>query len=60
MITKEKLQKHIEAFPEIISIDELIDKLVFIDKLEKRVQASENNETISTIELEKEMSEWFK
>mgnify|MGYP000336082736 CR=1 FL=1 len=34
MITKEKLQEHISKFPDKISIDELIEKLVFIDKLE--------------------------
>jgi len=37
MITKEKLQKHISKFPDEIHIDELIDNLVFIDKLEKRI-----------------------
>ena len=60
MITKEKLQKHIDKLPESISIDELIDKLIFIDKLEKRIEASKNDETISEEELEKEMKEWFK
>jgi ubiquinone/menaquinone biosynthesis C-methylase UbiE len=31
MITKEKLQEHISKFPDQISIDELIEKLIFIE-----------------------------
>ena len=60
MITKEKLQEHISKFPDQISIDELIEKLIFIDKLEKRIQLSEANTSISEEELENEMSKWFK
>ena len=60
MITKEKLQEHISKFPDKINIDELIDRLVFIDKLEKRIQASDKNEVISEEELEKDIQQWFK
>lgn len=60
MITKEKLQAHIAKFPDEISIDELIEKLVFIDKLEKRIQLSEANTSISEDNLENEMQQWFK
>jgi len=60
MISKVKLLAHIDKLPDEISIDELIDKLVFIDKLEKRIVESNNNETISEEELEREIKEWFK
>ncbi|MFK8061455.1 MAG: hypothetical protein AB8B78_15380 [Polaribacter sp.] len=60
MITKEKLQEHISKFPDQISIDELIEKLVFIDKLETRIQLSEAKTSISEEELENEMDKWFK
>jgi hypothetical protein len=33
MITKEKLLAQLETFPDNVSIDELIDRLVFIDNL---------------------------
>ena len=59
-ITKEKLIKHINKFPSELSIDELIDRLVFIEKLERRIEQSKNNETITEQELENEMKEWFK
>lgn len=60
MITKQKLLQHIDKFPDNISIDELIDRLILIEKLEKRIEESKNGETISEADLEKEMKEWFK
>lgn len=60
MITKEKLQEHISKFPDKFSMDELIEKLMFIDKLEKRIQLSEANTSISEATLENEMQKWFK
>lgn len=60
MITKEKLKQHIDNFPNELSIDELIDRLVFIDKLEKRIVESDRGETVSEEELKSEMGKWFK
>ncbi|MCF8371485.1 MAG: hypothetical protein K9H64_07675 [Bacteroidales bacterium] len=60
MITKEKLKTHIDSFPDELSIDELIERLLFVEKLENRIAESENNETISEAELEKEIQEWFR
>lgn len=59
MLTKEKLQEYISQLPNEISIDELIDKLIFIDKLEKRMEESLNSETISEEDLKSEMEQWF-
>ncbi|MBK9717879.1 MAG: hypothetical protein IPQ02_09095 [Saprospiraceae bacterium] len=58
MITKEKLLAQIESFPENISIDELIDRLIFIEKLENRILESEKEETISEEELKTIISKW--
>ena len=60
MITKEKLKEHIDKFPDSFSIDELIDRLVFIDKLEKRIDQSDKGETNSEDQLRDEMKKWFK
>ena len=43
MITKEKLLTHIETFPDNMSIDELIDRLIFVEKLEERLAQSKKN-----------------
>lgn len=58
-ITKEKLKKHIDDFPDEISIEEVIERLIFIEKLEERFQESDKNETIDEDQLKNEIQQWF-
>ena len=60
MITKTKLKKQIENLPEEFSIDELVEKLILIEKIENGEKQSLNGETISEVELENEINKWFK
>ena len=60
MITKTKLIETIDKFPETFSIDELIEKAILIDKIERGDEQSKKGNTISEDELEKEMQKWFK
>lgn len=59
MLTKTKLKDQIEKFPEEFSLDELIDKLIIIEKIEKGNMQSEKGEVISETELDKEIMKWF-
>ena len=59
MITKEKLKEHIEKFPDSFSIEELIEHLIFVDKLEKRIQLSESGEIISDEDLKSEIRSYL-
>jgi len=59
MITKTKLKEQIESFPEEFSIDELIDRLLFIEKVERGIEQSKKGEVISEEELDKEIKKWF-
>ena len=59
MITKTKLIDQIEKFPEEFSIDELIDRLILIEKIEQGNKQSENGEVISENDLDKEIIKWF-
>jgi flagellar biosynthesis chaperone FliJ len=59
MITKQKLKEYIEKFPDCLSIDEVIDRLVFIEKLEKRIQESEKGTALSEDQLKDEMKNWW-
>ncbi len=44
MITKEKVIESLKNMPDSFSIDELIEKLVFIEKVEKGLDQSEKGE----------------
>ena len=59
IITKEKLKKHIDDFPDEISIEEVIERLIFIEKLEERLQESDKNQTIDEDQLKNEIQQWF-
>ena len=59
MITKTKLKKQIENLPEEFSIDELVEKLILIEKIENGEKQSLNGKTISEVELESEINKWF-
>ncbi len=60
MISKTKLKAQIESFPEEFTIDELIDRLILIEKIEHGNKQADNGEEISEQELDKEISKWFK
>ncbi len=60
MIIKKQLKETIESFPDEFTLDELLDKIILLDKIEKGNRQSENGETISEEQLEKEMEKWFK
>jgi len=56
MLTKTKLKETIDKFPENFTIDELIDRLILIEKVERGNIQSETREISTQEELEK----WFK
>lgn len=60
MITKEKLKEQIDKLPEEeFTIDELIDRLVFIEKLEGRIEISKSKDSsISDEEMKAEIEKW--
>ncbi len=60
MLTKKTLIKQIESFPEEFSIDELVENLILIDKIETGIKQSENKEVISEVEMGNTIEKWFK
>lgn len=60
MLTKAKVTKSIEDMPDGFTLDELMDRLILVEKVEKGLAQSKNDEVISEEDLEKEMAKWFK
>lgn len=60
MITKTKLKEQIDSFPEQFSIDDLIERLILVEKIENGKIQSENGEVLSESEFDKEIDKWFK
>jgi len=60
MITKKQPTVTLEKLPDEFPLQDLIDKLILLDKIERAEQESERGETITESELEKEIEKWFK
>jgi len=51
MLTKSKLLEEIEKFPDEFSIDELVERLIYIEKVEIGNLQSERGKIVSEAEL---------
>jgi predicted transcriptional regulator len=58
MLTKSKLKKSLENLPESFSIDELIDQLIFIEKIEEGLDQSEKGEVVNNEDVKKIIDKW--
>lgn len=59
MLTKVRLKEQLDKFPDEFSIDELVEKIILIEKIETGLKQSESGEVISEIEMENEIEKWF-
>ncbi len=60
MLTKQVLKQTIDKLPSNFTIDELLDKLIFIEKINEGLQQSEQGKTVSKKEAEKKLGKWLK
>ena len=60
MLSKANVIKTITQFPDHFTVDDLVDKMILLDKIGKGVQQADNNQVISDEELDKKMEEWLK
>lgn len=58
MLTKDKLKKSIESLPDSFTIDELIDRLIFIEKIESGLKESKEGQVISNEEMKSLIEKW--
>lgn len=60
MLVKNKVIETVNTFSDNFSIDELIEKLIVLDRIDVGNNQSIKNEVISEEELDKNIEEWFK
>ena len=60
MLTKENVINTVSKLPDNFSLDEIIDKLIFIDKVQKGMEDSLANNVYSKEEAKKRLSKWLK
>ena len=60
MIAKNKLVKSIKEMPEKFSLDDLLDRIVFLQKVEIGLEQSKTGKTNSTTKAKEKLSKWLK
>ena len=60
MLTKEKVINAINKLPGEFSIDEVIEELILLEKIDKGLAQSEANKVVPDEELDAELPEWLR
>jgi hypothetical protein len=58
VINKEKINKMLIDFPEIVVIEDFVDRIIIAAKIEKALTQFENGEYITEEELDEEIKKW--
>jgi hypothetical protein len=60
MLTKDKVNKTVNSLPESFTIDELIEQLIFIEKVEEGIKQSEEGKVFSNEDVKSMIDKWSK
>ena len=58
MLTKEKLNRTVNNLPDSFTIDELIDNLITMEKIDEGLRQSEENKVISNEDVKLIIDKW--
>lgn len=58
MLTKEKLNNTVNELPDSFTIDELIDQLIFIEKVEEGIKQSDSDKIVSNEDVKLMIDKW--
>ena len=60
MLTKEKVNNSIKSLPDSFTIDELIDRLIFMEKVEEGYNQSETGRIVTNEDVKLIIDKWSK
>ena len=60
MLTKEKVLSTISRLPDSFSLDDLVERMIVLEKIEKGLKDSDEGNVLTEEELEEKMEEWLK
>jgi len=59
MINKTQVKEQLDLLPDEFNAEELIEKLLLVEKIERGLKQSKNNETLTENQLDDELKSWF-
>ena len=60
MLTKSLVTKQLEKLPKEFTLDDLVERLILIQKVELGLKDLDEDKVITEEELDNEIEEWFK
>jgi hypothetical protein len=60
MSTKEQVIQTVQKMPQDVPIDEILDELIFIKKVQKGLAQSEGGQINTTEQAKKKLAKWLK
>ena len=60
MTTKERIIRAVEELPANATIEDAMERLLFLAKIERGLKQADAGETISHMEVKERMAEWLK
>ena len=58
MITKEQVINSINSLPDSVSVDDIIDNIILLAKIDIGLEQSANGQVFTEEELDKKLSKW--
>jgi hypothetical protein len=59
MTTKDKIISGIQNLPDSVTIDDILDQIILVEKIEKGIDQSNKNQVVSDEELDKRLGKWL-
>ena len=59
-MTKEKVINSLKELPDEFELEDLFERLLFLQRIEEGIQQSKNGEVISEEEARKRLAKWLK
>jgi predicted transcriptional regulator len=60
MLTKDKIKQSIDALPDNLTVDQVIDRVIMLDKIEQGLKDIEDGNIYTTDEAKAKLSKWLK
>jgi predicted transcriptional regulator len=59
MLTKEKVKRTIDRLPDSFTVDQVVEELVVLDKIEKGLKEVEEGKVYSTQQVKDQLKKWL-
>ena len=59
MNTKDKIIQGLQKLPDSVTIDDILDQIMLVEKIEKGLEQSEKNQVVHDDELDNRLRKWL-